>query len=196
MSIGRGRLHTEHGPIERAQAHGMLNVIKCEVRLASPNSQPATKIPRLRQVGIDRETPIDESRSVVELMGYKGESISTHAQRYRVISTQMHCFPGQPRSFGTFLRMLDPATRLALHVAPRGHAIGAGQTRVELDRPAKELQRLAVRVPGPPMSARQPTQVIVVCIQIFGWFALGPLDLRMLQLRRDGTHDAGSHVVL
>src|SRR5258708_7947134 len=167
MSISRGRLHAERGPVERAQAHGVRNVIKCEVRLASPYSQPATKIPRLRQVGIDRDSLIHESRSMVELTGDKGESISTHAQRYRVISTQMHCFPGQPRSFGTFLRMLDhPATRLALDVAPRGHAIGAGQTRVELDRSAKELKRLAVCVLGPAMSGRQPTQVIVVCIQI------------------------------
>src|SRR4051794_13216596 len=45
---------------------------------------------------------------------------------------------------------------LALRVAPSSHAIGAGQVRVELDRLAKELERLAVRVLGPPTSASQP----------------------------------------
>ena len=108
----------------------------------------------------------------------------------------MHCFPGQPRSFGTFLRRLDhPATRLALCVAERGHAIGAGQTRVELDRLVKKLERPAVRVLGP-TSFRQPTQLIVVRIQIFGWFAPGSLDLLLLQFWGDCTHDAGSHMVL
>src|SRR6202171_102205 len=124
MSIRHASVHAEHVRIERAQAHGMRQVLECEVRLTSPNPQPATKRPRMGCVGIDRQSPIHESRSVVELMGYKGECISTHTQRYWVISTEMHCFPGQPRSFGTLLHLLDhPATPLALRVAPRGHAI-------------------------------------------------------------------------
>src|SRR6267154_4070689 len=82
MGIRHGSLHVVHGRIEWAQAHSTRSVIKYEVRLTSPNSQPGTKIPSLRQVRIDRQSTIHESHSVVELMGYKGECISTHTQRY------------------------------------------------------------------------------------------------------------------
>src|SRR6266403_2832971 len=111
-------------------------------------------------------------------MGYKGQCKSTHTQRYWIISTQMHCFPGQPRSFGTLLHaVVHPTVRLSPRVARRRHAIGRGQTRVELDCLAKKPERLAVRVLGPPTNFRQPTQVIVVRIQVLGWFAPGSLDL-------------------
>src|SRR5258708_1223795 len=138
MGIRHGSLHAVRGRIERAQAHGMRNVFECEVRLTSPNSQPGTEIPSLRQVRIDCQSPIHESRSVIELMGYKGECISTHAQSYWVISTEMDCFPGQPRSFGTLLHSLvHPTTPLAPRVAPRGQPIGTAQTGGELDRLTK-----------------------------------------------------------
>src|SRR5258707_14414125 len=103
MSVRHGSMCAVHRRIERAQAHSTRSVIKCEVRLTSPNSHPGTKIPSLRQVRIDRQSTIHESHSVVELMGYKGECISTHTQRYRVISTEMDCFPGEPHSFRAFL---------------------------------------------------------------------------------------------
>src|SRR5882724_8054741 len=197
MSIRHGSVHGVHGPIERAQAHGMRNVLKCEVWLAPPNHQPGAEPPTLRKVWIDRQSPIHESRSVIELMGYKGESICTHTQCYGVVATHIYCLPGQPRSFGTLLHMIGhPATRLAQHIAPRCHAVGTGQARVHLDRLAKELERLAVRILGPPTSFRQPSQVIVVRIQIFGWFAPGPPDLLPLQFWGDCTNDAGSHMVL
>ena len=67
---------------------------------------------------------------------------------------------------------------------------------IELDCLAKEPECFGVRVPGPPTSAGQPTQIIVVCIQIFSWFALCPLDFLALQLWCDCTHHAGSHMVL
>src|SRR2546421_12742425 len=105
----------------------MRNVIKCEVWLTSKNSQPSTEHPSLTKVGIARQSPIHEIRGVIELMGYMGESISTHTQRYGIVCSQMHCFPGQPRRFRALFRALDhPAIRHAPHVAPRGHAIGRG----------------------------------------------------------------------
>jgi hypothetical protein len=76
MSIRHASVHAEHVRIERTQAHGTRDVLKCEVRLASPDPQPGTKRPSLRCVGIDRQSPIHESRSVVELLGYEGECIS------------------------------------------------------------------------------------------------------------------------
>src|SRR3954451_23665311 len=157
MSIRHGSVTIGHIRIERVQANGPRSVIKCDVRLTSPDSHPGTKIPSLRRVRIDRQSTIHESHSIVELMGYKGEYICTHTQCYRVICSQMHCFPGEPRRFCTLLHVIDhPASRLARGVAPRGHAIGARQTGVELDRLAKEFERLAVRIPGPPTSLRQP----------------------------------------
>ena len=112
MGIRHGSVHAEHGRIERAQAHGTRSVLKCEVRLTSPNSQPGTKDPACARLGLTASSPIHESRGVVELMGYKGECISTHTQRYWVVRPQMHRFPSQPHSFGTLLHLLDhPATR-------------------------------------------------------------------------------------
>jgi hypothetical protein len=40
MGIRHGSPHAVHGRIERAQAHGMRTVLKCQVRLSS-NSPPA-----------------------------------------------------------------------------------------------------------------------------------------------------------
>src|SRR3984893_6349349 len=133
MSIRHASVHAEHVRIERAQAHGTRDVLKCEVRLTSPDPQPGTKRPSLRCVGIDRQSPIHESRSVVELLGYKGECISTHTQRNRVFATQMHCFPGHPHTLRAFLNALvRPTKRLTPPAYPRGPSISAGQTRVEL----------------------------------------------------------------
>ena len=92
MGVGHGAVHPVQGRIERAQAHGTRNVLKCQVRLTSPNSQPGTEHPISAQVGIDRQAPIHESGSVVELMGYKGERISSHAQRNRVVAPRSTAF--------------------------------------------------------------------------------------------------------
>src|SRR5882757_3238389 len=137
MSICHGCVNV-HQRIERAQALSMRKVIKCQVRLTPPTSQPATKHPTLRGVGIERQSPIHESRSVVEFPGYAGECVCSHTQRNWIISTQMYCLPGQPHGFGTLLhRLRHPAARLAYHDAIRGHAIGAGKTPVEVDRLTK-----------------------------------------------------------
>ena len=46
------------------------------------------------------------------------------------------------------------------------------------------------------MMPGKPAQVVVIGGQIFGGFAVGPLDLLNFQLGGDGTHDALSDVVL
>src|SRR5258705_13018454 len=112
----------------------MRNVLKCQVWLTSPNSQPTTKPPGLRCVGIERQSPIHKSRSFIELMRDKSECIATHTQRDWVIAAEMHCFPGQPGSFGTLLHMLDhPAARLARDIIPRDLPITAVQPRTRCD---------------------------------------------------------------
>src|SRR5260370_33388598 len=159
MGIRHGSVHGVHGPIERAQAHGMRNVLKCEVWLAPPNHQPGAEPPTLRKVGIDRQSPIHESRSAIELMGYKGKSICTHTQCYGVVATHIYCLPGQPRSFGTLLHMIGhPATRLAQHIAPRCHAVAAGQPRSHLARRANALGSLTARTLARRTSLRQPSE--------------------------------------
>src|SRR5215475_7262611 len=117
MSTRRGSVYAVHGRIERAQAFCALGVIKCEVWLTSENPYPGTKTPGLCQVRIHRQSTIHESNSIVELVGYVGKHIRPHTRRYRIICSQLHCFPGQPRSFGTLLHTIDhPVTRLALDV--------------------------------------------------------------------------------
>jgi hypothetical protein len=37
---------------------------------------------------------------------------------------------------------------------------------------------------------------IVICVEVFGWFMLCPLDLGALQIRCDCPNDASSHSVL
>src|SRR6516164_6526499 len=51
-------------------------------------------------------------------------------------------------------------------------------------------------LPGPGMNAGLPAQVIVVRIEAPGGLALGALDFRLLELRRDRADHALRHLVL
>ena len=48
----------------------------------------------------------------------------------------------------------------------------------------------------PAMQVRHAAQIVVVGIEAFGRLALGALDLRALQLRRDRADDARGHLIL
>ena len=76
-------------------------------------------------------------------------------------------------------------------MAPGRHAIGRCKFRIELDGLVEQaaapprLLRAASAV-----ELRHAAQVIVVGVEAFGRLALGALDLRALQLRRDRADDA------
>src|SRR6266404_2057699 len=172
----------------------MRDVFKCQVRLASPYPQPRTKCPASRIVRIDCQSTVHESRCCVELVRYEGESIAAHTQCDWVVVTQMHCFPSEPRGFGALLYMLDhPTACLSLNVAPCRHAVSTSQFGIDFDRFAVKPESLLICVRT---MLGQPAQVVIIGSQIFGWFAVGPLDLLTLQLGGDCTHDALSDVVL
>src|SRR5260370_842049 len=46
------------------------------------------------------------------------------------------------------------------------------------------------------MKARHSAQIVVIGVEALSRFALGALDLGLLQLRRDSTHDARGHLIL
>src|SRR6266496_3447075 len=67
---------------------------------------------------------------------------------------------------------------------------------IEFDCPVEQPQRLAVRVSGPPTSARQSTQIVIICIEVLGRLSLGALDFSPLQPRCDRAYYVGGHAVL
>src|SRR5262249_39418309 len=103
----------------------------------------------------------------------------------------------QSFGLGNFLPSINnPTTRLALRVTARRQAISRSEFRVELDRTAKILQRLAVGFASPTMDARQAAQEVVVSVEAFGWLASGALNLGLSQAGRDRANDFCRHLVL
>ncbi|MNE31896.1 hypothetical protein D3C80_1254860 [compost metagenome] len=118
-------------------------------------------------------------------------------QRHGIVTPQLHGQPRQASTLGDFLgTVIHPAIELAPEVAPCRHAIGRGEFRVTLDGPVEQRQRLGDGFTGAVVQLRRAAQVVVVGAQVGRGLALGPFDFGALQLRRDGTHHAFSHLVL
>ncbi|MNF62334.1 hypothetical protein D3C84_440130 [compost metagenome] len=81
-------------------------------------------------------------------------------------------------------------------MAPGGHAIGRGKLRIELGGLVEQRQRLLDGFPGSAVQFRRSAQVIVVGVQAFRGFALGALDFRPFELRRDRADDAFGDLIL
>src|SRR5262249_13012009 len=94
------------------------------------------------------------------------------------------------------LALLHPAAGLALYPAPCRHAIGRGKAWVELDRAVEEFQRLLVARPRPWVNGGVRPQITIVGVEALGRLAADALDLRALELRRDGADHALGHLVL
>ena len=71
-----------------------------------------------------------------------------------------------------------------------------GVVGIELARLGEQLQRIAGGVAGHPVRAGHAAQEIVVGVEALGGLALGPLDLGLLQLRRDRADHARGHLIL
>src|SRR5262249_38704816 len=109
-----------------------------------------------------------------------------------VVLAKLRRAPRQPFRLAD-LALLHPAAGLALHPAPCRHAIGRGKAWVELDRAAEEVQRLLVARPRPWVNGGVRPQITIVGVEAVGRLAADALDLRLLELRRDGAdHALGS----
>ena len=75
-------------------------------------------------------------------------------------------------------------------------AVGRREIRIELDRLVEQRQPFADGLPGALIQVRPAAQIVVVGVEALGRLALGALDLRPLELRRDRADDARGHLIL
>jgi hypothetical protein len=136
MSECDPQLHDEGERIERAQAHSMRKVLNRQVRLAEIDPHPPTEMPRVSQIRIEAESPIDEGGAGVDIMHNIGKREPCPCERDRVIPAHLRRLPSQPSCFrGLPGAVQHPTLRLPLDVAPRSHAIGRREIRVDFNRP-------------------------------------------------------------
>src|SRR5262249_53749206 len=114
--------------------HGMRQVLDRAFRLAQIDSHPAAKMPRLGQVRIELEGPIDKGGSDFDVMDNICECKAPPGERNRIIPAQLPRTSSQPCGFGSLLRpVYYPTTSLPPDVTPRGHAVGRREIRVEIN---------------------------------------------------------------
>src|SRR5215470_2847316 len=103
MSMRYSVLHSEHPLIDWTQPDGARDVVNRQVRLAAPGSYIAAEVPRLRQVRIEHERPIDEGHPGVEVAYDMGKRESAIVECDRIIVAQVHRPSSKSRSFRNVL---------------------------------------------------------------------------------------------
>src|SRR5215208_1791221 len=116
----------------------MAEVFKSHVYFAEPAFYKSAAVPCLRQIGIERKRLINQRGAGLEFANNTGTRKPATRERKCVILSQF-CRPSrQPGGFGNLLLTVDhPAIRLALSVAPCGHAVGRGETGIKLYGPVE-----------------------------------------------------------
>ena len=106
---------------------------------------------------------------------------------------QGHCRTGDKHAIADLSHL---AISLAPDVAERGHGVGCGKIGIAFDRHTERLQCIVVAGPRREMETRHPARKVIISIKAFSRLTLGPLDLGLLQLRRNRTQDTGGYLVL
>ena len=90
-----------------------------------------------------------ESHRIRDSRGEGDRSQPAHAERDRVVPSQLHRLPSQASSFGDLpCAVGHPSVHLTASVAPRRHAIRRGIIGIEFDSFLEKPQRIIVGVPG------------------------------------------------
>src|SRR5262249_5479923 len=106
--------------IEGAKMHRMCQMLDRYFRLAEINSHPTAKMPRLGELRLGLEGPIDESRADFAVVDNIGKRKSSPSQRDRVIPPQLRRTASQSCGFGSlFHPVYYPTTSLTPDVTPR-----------------------------------------------------------------------------
>jgi hypothetical protein len=173
-------------------------VLDRHIRLAAAKRPHGSAgVPRGRQVRIERQRPIDQRDRAFDVARHVTEGETAERERDRVVLTQLCRQPGEPRGFGNLVRAIGrPAVDLAHHVAERGDAVRGGKFGIELACLGEQCQRLGGGFARQPMNVRHPAQEVVVGVEALGRLARGPLDLGLLELRRDRADHARRHLIL
>src|SRR5262245_27985448 len=134
MSERDGHLRDESNWIEGTQTHGVRQMLDRSLRLAQIDFHPAAKMPGLGQVRVELEGAIDEGGADFDIMDNIRKRKASPSERNRIIPAQLRRTTSQPRGFSRLLHAVNhPPTSLASGVTPRGHAVGRGEIRVELN---------------------------------------------------------------
>jgi hypothetical protein len=99
MRVSGRSLHVSDERIDRAQAHGVREVLDGRVRLAEPHSCPTAVEPRPCNVRIERNRPIDQGYPSGQVVNHVGEREPGGAERDRVVLAQRRGAAGEPGGF-------------------------------------------------------------------------------------------------
>src|SRR5215510_11015275 len=146
MRVCDRALHVGDQRIERAQPHGVREMLDREVWLALPHSRQPAVEPCPRQIGIERHCPIDQGHAGYHVVDHVGQRKTRNTQSDGVVLAKLRRAPRQPFRLAD-LALLHPAAGLALHPAPCRHAVGRGKAWVELeDRKSTRLNSSHVAI--------------------------------------------------
>src|SRR5262245_27610318 len=138
MRKGSPGVQIVHERIDRAQAHGMIQVLKRQLRLTAAVLYETGAIPSLRKVWIEGESALDERGSRIDVADDTQARNPGAGQRDSVILSKLNGAFSQMGSLARLLLAVDhPSVYHALGVTQRRHAIGRGKIRIDLDRPVE-----------------------------------------------------------
>src|SRR5262245_796876 len=134
MSERDGQLRDESNWIAGTQTHGVRQMLDRSLRLAQIDFHPAATIPGLRPARVELDGVNDGGGAGFDVMDSIRKRNASPSERNRIIPAQLRRTTSQPRGFSRLLHAVNhPTTSLASGVTPRGHAVGRGEIRVELN---------------------------------------------------------------
>ena len=124
-----------------------------------------------------------------------GQDMPGPGQRKSIVASDRRCPMGKPNALGSHVvRQRHAADRLLRHQRPGRHGVGGAIFRVPLKSLAEKRARLRQR--SHPVRQRHAAQIEVVAVEPVGRLLFRPLDLGLLQRRRNQANDAGGDLIL
>ena len=190
-------LRPEAMRVQRRELYRMSELSDRAFGIAKEGFGPSTRKQGRRKIRIERECPLYEGGSIIEVVRNKDERVPSTGQSNGIVRPQFDCAPAQSLRFSDLLGGVNnPAVYFAPEEAHRGQPVRRCKAGVELDGTVKQAQRFVVGFASPFVQTGQCAQEIVIGVKIFSLLAFGPFNLHLLEPGRDLADDLGSDTVL
>src|SRR4029453_17047873 len=137
-----------------------------DVRLAAPHSSPTTRIPRSRKIRIKYKCAVNESSGGFCVTNDISNRVRGPREGDCVVRPKRRCPPSQSGGFSDLMHAVSrPAVNLAPGVAPRCHAIGRGEIRVEFDGLVEQSKCFGNGLFVSLIKSRHPTKKVLKSIE-------------------------------
>ena len=90
-------LHPVGFRIERAEAHGALEMLDGVVGFAVPDPQKSAEKPGRRQIRIEHHRAVEQGDAGIEIAGEMRQRVAASRQRDRIVAAEFDSPAGQPR---------------------------------------------------------------------------------------------------